>query len=729
LALHTIGLKAAPLCSLVLILFVMCAAWNGYGPAVFYFVVTIFVVPVILTPGRPHAVNPLEMALLLGILLLISHLAQMRRRTEASLRLAANTLEQRVAERTSELLRNEETLREQAQLLDLTRDAILTRDQNGLISFWSRGAEQMYGWTAEEAIGKAAEEALGALPDEPLSDARAKLLAAGSWQGEVTHRRRDGSSLTVMTRWALRRNSSGRPCGSLEINSDITDQRRVEEQLRHAQKMESIGLLAGGVAHDFNNLLTVISGYTEMLLAEAAEGSSALDGLTEIRGAAERAAALTQQLLAFSRRQIVQPAVVNLNIIVTDIQKMLKRLIGEDIELVSKLSPDLGNIVADAGHLQQVIMNLVVNARDAMAQGGKLLIETANVECDENYAASHADTHPGPHVMLAVSDTGDGMSDEVKERLFEPFFTTKPKGTGTGLGLATVYGMVKQSGGWIWVYSELGRGSTFKIYFPRTDVSMPSEAPVMRSAARGSESILLVEDQPDVRKLAVSALEKYGYTVYSAGNADEALAFASQFAGVLDLLLTDVIMPGMNGRGLADQLARERPGLRALFMSGYTESAIAHKGVLDAGVEYLQKPFTPESLADRVRQVLGPPPGAAAILVVEDDDSVLRLLSRLLTAAGYVVIEARNGRQALERVRQAGQIDLVIAAISMPEQEGLETIFRLRTERPSLRAIAISGTLGGELAQAAQAVGVTATLSKPIVPNDLLRTVSRLLNT
>ena len=607
LALHTIGLRAAPFCSLLLILFVMCAAWSGYGPGILSFVLAIFVVPPILTPGRPHSVNPLEMAMLMGILLLISHLAAIRLRTEVSLRLAAGTLEQRVAERTAELLRSEETLREQAHLLDLTRDAILTSDQHGRITFWSRGAEQMYGWTAEEAIGKVAHEVLGTVSQEPLSEAKAKLLSAGSWQGEVAQARRDGSHLTVMTRWALRRNSSGHPCGSLEINTDITEHRRTEEQLRHAQKMEGIGLLAGGVAHDFNNLLTVISGYTEMLLAEAAEEAPGRDALKEIRDAAERAAALTQQLLAFSRRQIVQPSVVNLNIVVTDIQRMLKRLIGEDIELVSKLAPDLGNILADGGHLQQVIMNLAVNARDAMSDGGTLLIETANVECDESYAAAHAGTHAGPHIMLAVSDTGTGMSEEVQERLFEPFFTTKPKGTGTGLGLATVYGMVKQSGGWIWVYSELGRGSTFKIYFPRTDAPIPSEAPVTRSTAGGGETILVVEDQAEVRKLAVVALEKYGYKVYSSGSGDEALAFSRQFTGALDLLLTDVIMPGMNGRGLARQLTRERPGLRVLFMSGYTESAIAPKGVLDADVDYFQKPFTPESLAARVRQVLGLP--------------------------------------------------------------------------------------------------------------------------
>jgi CheY-like chemotaxis protein len=299
--------------------------------------------------------------------------------------------------------------------------------------------------------------------------------------------------------------------------------------------------------------------------------------------------------------------VVNLNEVVGDIRKMLGRLIGEDIEFRTKLSPDLGNMVADAGQLQQIIMNLAVNARDAMPAGGMLSIETADAVIDAAATAAHPEMRAGRYAMLAVSDTGSGMSQEVKNRIFEPFFTTKPAGAGTGLGLATVYGMVKQAGGWIWVYSELGHGTTFKVYFPRTD-SVPT--PVAASAGReahGSETILVVEDQPEVRNLAVTVLRKCGYTVHCAVNGADAIRLWRELHGAFDLLLTDIVMPGMTGREVAQVLLQERPDLRVLYMSGYTEEAIAHRGVLDAGIDYLQKPFTPELLASKVREVLGPP--------------------------------------------------------------------------------------------------------------------------
>ena len=316
---------------------------------------------------------------------------------------------------------------------------------------------------------------------------------------------------------------------ALVLANDVAERKRLEEQFHQAQKLESVGRLAGSVAGDFINLLTVINGYTEMLLSDMPPGSPFRDPLTEIRAAGERASALTQQLLAFSRRQIVKPTVVNPNTVVSDIRRMLRRLIPENIELVSNLSPDLGNVMVDAGHLQQVIMNLAVNGRDAMPRGGKLVMETANVDFDESYVTSHADTRPGPHVMLAVSDTGIGMTPEVKKRLFEPFFTTKPTGSGTGLGLATVFGMVKQAGGWIWVYSEPGQGSTFKIYFPRTDAPAAAAETDSKAIASGSETILIVEDQTEVRNFVVSALEHRGYHVYSAADGGGALVFSREF--------------------------------------------------------------------------------------------------------------------------------------------------------------------------------------------------------
>jgi two-component system, cell cycle sensor histidine kinase and response regulator CckA len=397
----------------------------------------------------------------------------------------------------------------------------------------------------------------------------------------------------------------GSPARTVGTITDITARRRLEEQYHQSQRLDSIGRLAGGVAHDFNNLITVINGYAMMLLDEMPTDSPVMEGLTEIREAGQRAAGLTQQLLAFSRKQILQPVVLNLNDIVTDVSKMLHRLIGEDIDLVIKLDPEPGNIIADPGQIEQIIINLAVNSRDAMPTGGTLMIETASVYLDENYVRQHPRLHVGQHVMMAVTDTGTGMSPEVQEQIFEPFFTTKPKSHGTGLGLATVYGIVTQSGGWIWVYSEPGKGTTFKLYFPRTGEPPEQAKAVPKTDLSGTETILVVEDQAEVRRLTIRALNKYGYNVFSAVNAEEAIAFCEQHRGPLHLVVTDIVMPGLNGRELAKRLAEMRPDLRFLFMSGYTDNAIAHHGVLDDNVNYLQKPFTPESLAERVRKVLG----------------------------------------------------------------------------------------------------------------------------
>jgi hypothetical protein len=421
--------------------------------------------------------------------------------------------------------------------------------------------------------------------------------------GPRRHQKRDGTIISVeITAHPI--HFEGRDA-CLVLATDITERKNLEEQFSQAQRLESIGRLAGGVAHDFNNLLTVINGYAAVILSDLSPTSPLAHKVAEISAAGQRAAALTEQLLAFSRRQLVQPRVLNLNHVISDIEKMLRRLIGEDIELVIKLSTDLGNTKADVGQLQQVIVNLAVNARDAMPQGGSLIIETSNVFLDEDYCFTHPQVRPGAYVILGVTDTGTGMTPEVQQRIFEPFFTTKPQGTGTGLGLATVHGMVRQSGGWIWVYSEPGSGTTFKIYLPGTDEAVPRPHAIVKTDLRGNETILVVEDQDEVRTLAVTVLERYGYRVLSAAGGEEAIALAKGFQGTIHLLLTDIVMPGMNGRSLATQLAAERT-LRVLFMSGYTEDAIAHRGILDAGLEYIQKPFTPESLAAKVREVLGP---------------------------------------------------------------------------------------------------------------------------
>jgi len=383
----------------------------------------------------------------------------------------------------------------------------------------------------------------------------------------------------------------------------------LQEQLRQSQKMESIGQLAGGVAHDFNNILTVIHGYSELVINSLDPTDPIRDDVKEIKTAAERASALTRQLLAFSRKQMLQPKVIDLNALVTNMVKMLRRMIGEGIQLNTLLANDLASLKADPGQIEQVILNLAVNAKDAMPNGGTLTVETANVELDQDYADLHLNAVPGPYVMLSVSDTGVGMTPEVRQRVLEPFFTTKEKGKGTGLGLSTVYGIVKQSGGNIWIYSEPGQGSTFKIYLPRVEEeadSMLQSSVVANKSQQGSETILLVEDEKMVRSLALTILKRQGYNVLEAENGDKALRIVQeQNANSIHLMLTDVVMPGMSGQELSERLKPQCPGMKVIYMSGYTDEAIVEKYGLSApGIHYLQKPFPPDTLVKRVRSVL-----------------------------------------------------------------------------------------------------------------------------
>ncbi len=394
---------------------------------------------------------------------------------------------------------------------------------------------------------------------------------------------------------------------------DITERKRAEEereelqaQLAQAQKMESIGTLAGGIAHDFNNLLTTIIGNTEFILADIPKDDPLRADIEEIRAAGERAASLTRQLLAFSRKQVLQPEVMYLNDTTRDMKKMLRRIIREDIKLKTILAPDLGQVEADLGQIEQVIMNLVVNARDAMPEGGKIIIETQNVYLEDTYARDHIAVTPGHYVMLSVSDTGIGMTADVQAQVFDPFFTTKKKGMGTGLGLSTVYGIVKQSKGNIWVYSEPGKGTTFKVYLPRVEKSASGTVQEDKDAKvlTGSETILIVEDDEQVRKLAVRSLKWYGYSTLAASNGEKAIEVAGKHSEPIHLLLTDVVMPGISSKEMVKRLKSSRPEMKVLYMSGYTDNAIIHHEVLDPSTGFLSKPFRREALGRKVRKVL-----------------------------------------------------------------------------------------------------------------------------
>jgi PAS domain S-box-containing protein len=434
------------------------------------------------------------------------------------------------------------------------------------------------------------------------------LRSAVAFNGLIAEWKRKDGTATIVRVSGRAVSDAGKGRTFELFAEDVSERRALEQQLRQSQKMEAVGRLAGGIAHDFNNLLMVISGYSEFLLERLGQDPALRGPAQEIAGAAGRATSLTRQLLAFSRKQMLAPRILDLNGVVTENLKMLTRMIGEDIDLVMVPAADLGTVRADAGQIEQVIMNLAVNARDAMPSGGKLTIETSNVSLDEEYARFHAPLRPGNYVMLAISDTGAGMDSETQSHIFEPFFTTKgPKGT--GLGLSTVYGIIKQSGGYIWVYSEAGKGTTFKIYLPRVAETIESPAKVAVAAESvaaepGTETILLVEDEANLRYLARQFLEKQGYRVIEAADGAVAMQIAVAHEGTIHLLLTDVIMPGMNGRELAQRISEIRPNVKVLYMSGYTENVIGRNGTLDAGVRLLQKPFTLRDLKSKVREVL-----------------------------------------------------------------------------------------------------------------------------
>ena len=494
------------------------------------------------------------------------------------------------------------------------KDAIYVHDLTGRYVQVNKAGEELIGYSREEILQMRISDVVPRASLDHIHQRLMEKLADHSLTiYECEAIRKDGSRVPIEVSSRLIY-ENGVPVAVQGSARDITERKRAEEalrasqlQLQQSQKLEAIGQLAGGVAHDFNNMLTAIIGYTDLSLRRVGLENPIRRNLEETKKAAERAASLVRQLLAFSRKQILEPKVLDLNDVVKDMQKMLTRLIGENIKLATRLETDLGSVKADPCQVEQIIVNLVVNARDAMPRGGRVTIETANITLDDRTASKHVAVTPGEYVMLAVSDTGSGMDQETQARIFEPFFTTKEVGKGTGLGLSTVYGIVKQSGGNIWVYSEPGMGTVFKVYLPRIDdttAGLIAKQEQETNAPRGTETILLVEDEEVVRGLTRKILMQAGYIVLDAKSGDEAIRLCQTHAGPIDLLLTDIVMPEFSGKEVADRLLQLRPSTRVLFMSGYTGEAIVQHGVLDANVKFIQKPFTWVTLTKKVREVL-----------------------------------------------------------------------------------------------------------------------------
>jgi hypothetical protein len=499
------------------------------------------------------------------------------------------------------------------QLSETAPMGIIIADGTGKIVDTNAQALRMFGYGREELLGQTIEILL----PETLRKSHVRRRSAYI-QGpqarpvgigmELRARWKDGTEFPVEIGLGPVTTQEGTLISSTIV--DITEQKKLEKQLQLSQRMEAIGQLAGGVAHDFNNLMTVIQGCCEALAVELAENHSGLRRIEMVRKAADSAADLTHQLLAFGRKQILQPKVIGPREVLKEVEGMLRQLIGENIRLEVNMQSEVGCISVDPGQMEQIMVNLAANARDAMANGGRLMIEAGNVDLDSSYVQIHPPAIPGPYVMFAVSDTGCGMDQKTQSQIFDPFFTTKEFGKGTGLGLATVYGIVKQSGGYIWVYSELGKGSIFRIYLPRVG---GAATPVQQTGAdgvaeRGSETILLAEDTEGLREIAREYLGNLGYTVIEASSGEQALQRAHEFGGEIHLLLTDVVMSGMNGRELADRIVQKYPGIKILFTSGYTDDSIARQGIFDLAVAFIQKPYRPKALARKIREILNARP-------------------------------------------------------------------------------------------------------------------------
>jgi two-component system cell cycle sensor histidine kinase/response regulator CckA len=594
-------------------------------------------------------------------------------------------------------------------------------------------ALQQNGYGRDELIGKPLTLLDPNAPstEDDISELLSRMRRSGVLRDTVRHRRKDGEAIWVERAASLIRLDEQDLVLSIEL--DVTERRRLEEQLRQSQKMEAIGRLTGGVAHDFNNMLSVIGGYSELLLLDAPPEDPSRERIEEIHKAAKRAAELTRQLLIFSRRETPRMGPVGINEAVRDLSKMMARLIGEDVELATRLAPDVGTIRANVGQLHQVLVNLAVNARDAMPEGGKLLIETQRLEVDASVTTLCAGMPTGDYVLLTVSDTGSGMDEATRQRIFDPFFTTKAAGKGTGLGLAVVYGIVQQSGGFIHVFSEPGEGSAFQIYFPLEPMSgaeRPSGPPT-RVQLRGNETVLVVEDEAMLRQMLRHTLTGLGYQVLVAAEPNVALEICAQHAGSIDLLLSDLVMPQMNGRALAERARELRPELRVLLMSGYTDEIVL-RGQEDSPYQFIEKPFPLNVLAGKVREVLAQPlpagkgpRGNGRVLIVDDDQQTRDSLVELLTDEGYQTEVAADGRQALERLRAAPLPDLILLDLRMPAMNGW--VFRIEQRKdPRFAEVPVIVLSGGQDPSAAAAfLDASDYLGKPIDVEELLKLVRK----
>jgi PAS domain S-box-containing protein len=636
-----------------------------------------------------------------------------------------------VARDITEKRRTDDLLRLLSRAVEQSPSGVIITDPRGSIEYVNPRFEKLTGYSAQEVIGQNPRILQsGRTSPDHYAQLWRTILAGEVWEGEFENKKKDGSLYHVRASISPVRDEKGEIRHFVAVQEDITENRRLQAQFLQAQKMEAIGLLAGGVAHDFNNLLTIINGYTEMVLQNHMLPDATRALLTPVLRAGEQAANLTRQLLMLGRAQPDAPVLIETGNVLANLNEFFRRILPANIRLEITVRARPAVVKADPTLLQQVVMNLVLNARDAMPEGGRLRIEVDRTSVPEQPGQRplQGEITPGSYIVLEISDSGAGMSEEVQRHLFEPFFSTKPQGRGTGLGLATVYGIVRQYGGFIEVRSAPGAGASFRVLLPDAGAPAPEHLPEVAGSLlpRGAETVLVVEDAPEVRQLTADSLKNLGYTVLTAGSGEEAIALARQHQGTLDLLFTDVMLPGISGPDTARAIQELFPGIGVLFASGYVAGDAELASLRQPGVHFLSKPFPLAELAVKLRETLESRAPAARILVVDDDESIRDLFAAILTEAHYEVATARNGDEALVKM-ESFPADLLLLDLVMPDREGIETLAELRKRGHPARVIAMSGAFGGQFLRVAQVLGADATLLKPIARAGLLETVRKVL--